>query len=85
MEKFDLWDSTQKLQNENELDVDYDDVLQAIKVLGIKPEVPDDEHKSCDDESDDLITVNQFATIAEYLEFNEDAEDATEDEDEDWD
>ena len=50
MKKIDLWTATQKLQNENELNVDYDDVLKAIKFFGIKPEVPDDEHKSCDDD-----------------------------------
>ena len=32
MEKFNLWTATHKLQWENELDVEYEDVLRAIKM-----------------------------------------------------
>lgn len=60
MEKFNLWTATHKLQWENELDVEYEDVLRAIKFLGIKPEVPDDEHKSCAyDESENLKMLTE--------------------------
>ena len=68
----DLGTATDRMQNENGLDVDLDDVINALPLFNIVPKkfeaASDDEMV---DESESTITEMQFATLAEYFEYQE--------------